>query len=421
MSTAFGAADILLPDLEDMSVWSAVACDQYTSQPEYWKEAENLAGDNPSSLKLILPEVYLKSKDVDSRIEKIHENMKKYLSGGLFREYPCSMIYVERMTSDGMRAGIVGAVDLEEYDYHKGSTSLIRATEATVTERIPPRVKIRSGAPLELSHIMMLIDDAEMKVIEPLGAKKQSMEKLYDFELMMGGGHITGYLMGKDEIARVEKALEALGDAGAFNAKYGFDNTPVLLYAMGDGNHSLASAKEFYERLKAENPEKDMTSHPARYALCELVNLHCDALRFEAIHRVVTGVDTHKLKKAMEKELELTDKENALQHFVIVNGREEQRVFINNPSSNLAVGSLQNFLDKYIAENGGSVDYIHGSEVVRKLSEAEDSVGFLLPDMAKEELFPSVIRDGALPRKTFSMGHAEDKRFYNECRKIVNS
>lgn len=421
MSTAFGAADILLPSLSDMSVWSAVACDQYTSQPEYWKEAEKLAGDHPSSLKLILPEVYLRSKDVDSRIEKIHENMKKYLSGGLFKEYPCSMIYVERMTSDGMRAGIVGAVDLEEYDYHKGSTSLIRATEATVTERIPPRVKIRSGAPLELSHIMMLIDDAERKVIEPLGAKKQSMKKLYDFELMMGGGHITGYLMGKDEIACVEKALEVLGDAETFNAKYGFENTPVLLYAMGDGNHSLASAKEFYERLKAENPEKDMTSHPARYALCELVNLHCDALKFEAIHRVVTGVDTHKLIKAMENELELTDKDNDLQHFDIVNGGEEQRVFINNPSSNLAVGSLQNFLDKYIAENGGSVDYIHGSEVVRKLSEAEDSIGFLLPDMAKEELFPSVIRDGALPRKTFSMGHAEDKRFYNECRKIVNS
>lgn len=421
MSTAFGAADILLPKLEDMSVWSAVACDQYTSQPEYWEEAEKLAGDHPSSLKLILPEVCLKSKDVDSLIDKIHENMKKYLSDGLFKEYPCSMIYVERMTSDGLRAGIVGAVDLEEYDFRKGSMSSVRATEATVLERIPPRVKIRSGAPLELSHIMMLIDDAQKTVIEPVAEKKASMEKLYDFDLMMNGGHITGYLMGKDETARVEKALEALGDSKAFNTKYGLDNTPVLLYAMGDGNHSLATAKEFYERLKAENPGKDMSHHPARYALCELVNLHCGALRFEAIHRVVTGVDTDSLVKAMEEELALTESGNSSQHFEIVNGSEKRKVYIGRETSNLTVGSLQNFLDKYISENGGSVDYIHGSDVVEKLSAAKDSIGFLLPDMGKEELFPSVIRDGALPRKTFSMGHAEDKRFYTECRKIINN
>lgn len=412
MSTAFKAADILLPQLSDMTKWSVVACDQYTSQPEYWEKAKELAAHSPSSLNLILPEAYLKADDADRRITAIHEEMKKYLDSGLFREYKNSMIYIERMTSDGMRAGIIGAVDLEEYDYRKGSTSLIRATEATVSERIPPRVKVRSGAPLELSHIMMLIDDSEKITIEPLADKKGEMEKLYDFELMQGGGHITGYLMGEAEISAVTKALEKLGDHS------GSGDTP-LVYAMGDGNHSLASAKEFYESLKKENPGKDMTGHPARYALCELVNLHSEALRFEAIHRVVSGVDVKKLEAAMEKELGLTDKADPLQCFIIVSGEDEREAYISDPTSNLTVGSVQNFLDRYIAENGGSVDYIHGSGVVRRLSAANDSIGFLLPDMGKEELFPSVIRDGALPRKTFSMGHAEDKRFYTECRKII--
>ena len=419
MSTAFKAADILLPKSgTDLTKWSVVACDQYTSQPEYWNETEKIVGGAPSTLDLILPEVYLENSDVAQRIEKIHESMKKYIADGLFDEYKNSMIYVERMTADGMRAGLVGMIDLEEYDYRKGSTSSVRATEATVVERIPPRIKVRNGAPLELPHIMILIDDGAETVIEPLTAKKSQMKKLYDFDLMQKGGHISGYLLSPEDIAAADKALTALGDKAAFNKKYGLDNAEVLLYAMGDGNHSLATAKEYYEELKRENPDKDLSNHPARYALAEIVNLHSPALRFEAIHRIVEGVDTEKLLSALKSELGASDSEG-VQQFTAVVGGNDITINVTKPTSNLTVGSLQQFLDKYIKENGGKVDYIHGEDVVRKLAAAPDSIGFLLPDMGKDELFPTVIKDGALPRKTFSMGHAEDKRFYMECRLIT--
>ena len=286
MSNAFKAADILIPSNVEMEKWSVVACDQYTSEPEYWQETERTVGDAPSALRLILPEVYLENSDVDERINEIHRSMEKYLSDGIFKEYKNAMIYVERTTSDGVRAGVVGAIDLEEYDYRKGSKSSVRATEATVVERIPPRIKVRTGAPLELPHIMILIDDAKRTVIEKIGEKKAKLEKLYDFELMQGGGHIAGYLLGESEINEITAALDALGDPGEFNARYGLSGEPVMLYAMGDGNHSLATAKEYYERVKKENPNS-----AARYALAEIVNLHSDALRFEAIHRIVTGVD----------------------------------------------------------------------------------------------------------------------------------
>lgn len=420
MSTAFKAADILLPKSgTDLTKWSVVACDQYTSQPEYWNETEKIVGGAPSTLDLILPEVYLENSDVAQRIEKIHESMKKYIADGLFDEYKNSMIYVERMTADGMRAGLVGMIDLEEYDYRKGSTSSVRATEATVVERIPPRIKVRNGAPLELPHIMILIDDGAETVIEPLTAKKSQMKKLYDFDLMQKGGHISGYLLSPEDIAAADKALTALGDKAAFNKKYGLDNAEVLLYAMGDGNHSLATAKEYYEQLKRENPDKDLSNHPARYALAEIVNLHSPALRFEAIHRIVEGVDTEKLLSALKSELGASDSEG-VQQFTAVVGGNDITINVTKPTSNLTVGSLQQFLDKYIKENGGKVDYIHGEDVVRKLAAAPDSIGFLLPDMGKDELFPTVIKDGALPRKTFSMGHAEDKRFYMECRLITD-
>ena len=419
MSTAFKAADILLPKSgTDLTKWSVVACDQYTSQPEYWNETEKIVGGAPSTLDLILPEVYLENSDVAQRIEKIHESMKKYIADGLFDEYKNSMIYVERMTADGMRAGLVGMIDLEEYDYRKGSTSSVRATEATVVERIPPRIKVRNGAPLELPHIMILIDDGAETVIEPLTAKKSQMKKLYDFDLMQKGGHISGYLLSPEDIAAADKALTTLGDKAAFNKKYGLDNAEVLLYAMGDGNHSLATAKEYYEQLKRENPDKDLSNHPARYALAEIVNLHSPALRFEAIHRIVEGVDTEKLLSALKSELGASDSEGVQQLTAVVGGNDIT-INVTKPTSNLTVGSLQQFLDKYIKENGGKVDYIHGEDVVRKLAAAPDSIGFLLPDMGKDELFPTVIKDGALPRKTFSMGHAEDKRFYMECRLIT--
>lgn len=418
MSTAFKSADILLPKTENMEKWAVVACDQYTSEPEYWADVENITKGAKSAYNLILPEVFLEDSDVDDRIEKIHENMEQYLSDKTFEEYKDSLIYIERVQSDGkIRAGIIGALDLEEYDYHKGSDSQVRATEATVVERIPPRLKVRNGAKIELPHIMILIDDREKAVIEPLSDKKENMKKLYDFSLMKNGGAISGYLLSDDMKDKIFEELDKLADLDKFNEKYGLNETSPLVYAMGDGNHSLATAKEYYEQLKRENPDKDLSNHPARYALVEIVNLHSPALEFEAIHRIVTGIDRADILSKMICELDLTE-DKSEQKIQIMQDGQLKDMYIHKPTSKLTVGSLQNFLDKYLAENSGKIDYIHGIDVLKKLSMAEDSVGFILPDMGKEELFPTVICDGALPRKTFSMGHAEDKRFYIEARKI---
>lgn len=418
MSTAFKSADILLPKSADMEKWAVVACDQYTSEPEYWADVENITKGAKSAYNLILPEVFLEDSDVDNRIEKIHENMEQYLSDETFEEYKDSLIYIERVQSDGkIRAGIIGALDLEEYDYHKGSDSQVRATEATVVERIPPRLKVRNGAKIELPHIMILIDDREKAVIEPLSDKKENMKKLYDFSLMKNGGAISGYLLSDDMKDKIFEELDKLADLDKFNEKYGLNETSPLVYAMGDGNHSLATAKEYYEQLKRENPDKDLSNHPARYALVEIVNLHSPALEFEAIHRIVTGIDRADILSKMICELDLTE-DKSEQKIQIMQDGQLKDMYIHKPTSKLTVGSLQNFLDKYLAENSGKIDYIHGIDVLKKLSMAEDSVGFILPDMGKEELFPTVICDGALPRKTFSMGHAEDKRFYIEARKI---
>lgn len=417
MNNALKPADIFVPkESVDMEKWAVIACDQYTSEPEYWNKTAEIVGNDYSSLNMILPEIYLEDSDVSDRISNIHNTMEKYLSENIFDEYKDSMIYVERIQSNGiLRAGIIGKIDLEEYDFNKGSTSQVRATEATVIERIPPRIKVRDGAPLELPHIMILIDDDKKTVIEPLESQKKDMKKLYDFNLMQGGGKISGYLIDNKKCADIISSLNKLGNAENFKEKYGSDN--VLLYAMGDGNHSLATAKEFYEQLKRNNPDKDFSNHPARYALAEIVNLHSPALDFEAIHRIVTETDVAKLTDALYSELKLSDEPSEQSFRIVLNGKEKN-VFIHNQTSNLTVGSLQNFIDKYLSENKGKVDYIHGTDVVTKLSENENSIGFILPDMGKEQLFPTVIKDGALPRKTFSMGHAEDKRYYIECRKI---
>lgn len=418
--TAFHSADILIPkNTVNMEKWSVVACDQYTSEPEYWDEVINNVGDAPSSLSLILPELYLENSDVAERIDKIHASMENYLTNGIFDEYKDAMVYVERVQSNGIvRKGIIGAIDLEKYDFSKGSTSEVRATEATVIERIPPRIKVRQGAPLELPHIMILIDDPDFTVIEPAGENKDTLTKIYDSQLMQGGGSICGYLLGNDAQEKINDALCALGDADAFNKKYNLENSPVLLYAMGDGNHSLATAKEFYEQLKKADPDKDLSNHPARYALAEIVNLHSDALEFEAIHRLVYDIDYAKLISELNDTLALSDTESE-QYFTYTCNGEEKKVFIGNTSSNLSVGSLQNFLDAYIKENGGKIDYIHGTDTVKSLAEKHNGIAFILPDMNKSQLFPTVIKDGALPRKTFSMGHAADKRYYIEARKIA--
>lgn len=417
MNNAFKPADILVPKKgTNMNKWSVIACDQYTSEAEYWEETEKNTTGAPSALNLILPEIFLEDSDVSQRIENIHDNMEKYIADGIFEEYKNSMIYIERIQSNGvLRAGVLGMIDLEEYDFTKGSKSQVRATEATVVERIPPRIRIRNGAMLELPHIMILIDDENKSVIEPIAGDKDSMEKLYDFELMQGGGSISGYRMDKKVCSEIISRLDSLGDKDKFREKYGTED--VLLYAMGDGNHSLATAKEFYEQLKRDNPDKDLSNHPARYALAEIVNLHSPALEFEAIHRIITETDTDKLLNEMTAALELSDSPSEQSFDIILNGTVTKK-YIHNMSSNLTVGSLQKFLDGYLSENSGKIDYIHGVDSVEKLAKQENSIGFILPDMPKSELFPTVVKDGALPRKTFSMGHAADKRYYIEARKI---
>lgn len=418
MGTAFKAADILIPQNIDMEKWAVVACDQYTGQPDYWKRVEETVGKADSTLKLILPEVYLEELNSAERIGEIHKEMNRILNTDTLKEHKNSVIYIERIQSDGkVRQGLVGMLDLEEYDYRKGSTSQVRATEATVIERIPPRIKVRQGAPLELPHIMILIDDEQKTVVEPCETIKSTTEPVYDFTLMENGGKISGYILNDELKNKVFAALDVLNDNEKFNKKYNLNGYPTLLYAMGDGNHSLATAKEFYEQLKLANPDKDMSQHPARYALVEIVNLHSPALEFEAIHRIVTNADTENLMAEMTETLGLSEEKTEQGFDVILKGTKKT-MYIHKPTSQLTVGSLQEFLDGYLKKTGAKIDYIHGIDVVKNLAEQDNSIGFILPDMKKSELFPTVIKDGALPRKTFSMGHAEDKRFYIECRKI---
>ena len=315
-----------------------------------------------------------------------------------------------------IREGLIGVVDLEDYSYEKGSQTLIRATEKTVLERIPPRVKVRENALLELPHIMILIDDNKKEIIEDLKNKVTEDDKVYDFELMQNGGHIKGYKIPDDAANTVLKQLEALADKDAFEAKYDIKDKGVLLFAMGDGNHSLATAKACYEKLKEQLGE-EAKNHPARYALVELVNLHSDALEFEAIHRVLFDIDTEDLLKELNAYYTLNETGNG-QKVEIVTKDFDKTFYIENPKSNIPVGSIQIFLDDYLKDHKGKIDYIHGDDVTKELGSKENNMGILFDPMRKEDLFKTVILDGALPRKTFSMGHSQDKRFYLESRKI---
>ncbi|RHR08861.1 DUF1015 domain-containing protein [Pseudoflavonifractor sp. AF19-9AC] len=424
----FQSADILLPQSCDLSLWSVVACDQYTSQPEYWQRVEERVGRAPSSLRLILPESCLEGPDVETDIMEINNTMTRYLREGRFAEYPDSLIYVERTLDNGrVRRGLMGMVDLEQYDYEPGAVTPVRATEGTVLSRIPPRVAVRKNAPIELPHVMLLADDPKETVIEPLAGQTGEMELLYDFDLMERGGHIKGWRLGEKQIEQVARAMEALADPETFHRRYDLtEDTPVLLFAVGDGNHSLATAKECYERQKRVTPPEQWNSLPARYALCELVNLHDHSLEFEPIHRVVFGVDPRFLVDELARyypntlrgEGPATDQRRHVLRYV--HAGEEGVVTVLTPRAQLAVGTLQTFLDEFLATHPQSrIDYVHGDDVARSLAcEREDAIAFLLPAMGKEELFPTVIHDGVLPRKTFSMGEAHDKRFYLEARRI---
>ncbi|MEE1053610.1 MAG: DUF1015 domain-containing protein [Acutalibacteraceae bacterium] len=389
---SFSPADILLPKT-DFENWSVIACDQYTSEPEYWQNVKTAAGDKPSALNIILPEVYL-SADNSEKIEKINQNMQKYLENDIFTEYKDSLIYVERIQSDGkLRRGIVGKIDLECYDYRSGSDAEIRATEQTVLSRIPPRVEIRKNAPLEMPHVMLLFDDVKDRIFSYLAENKDGFKTVYDFTLMCNAGSIKGYLLNEEAKQTVLSMLGELKEQ-----KDGF------LFCVGDGNHSLATAKECYNQNKNELN---------RYALCEIVNIHDKALEFEPIYRVVFGADPEKL---IDEFIKATGEGS--QKFTCVYGDKTREISVK-PTAKLAVGTLQTFLDEY-AKNHPEVeiDYIHGTESLKKLASRENAVGFIFDGMQKSELFDAVNADGSLPRKTFSMGHADDKRFYIEARKI---
>ncbi|BCK86064.1 DUF1015 domain-containing protein [Dysosmobacter sp. NSJ-60] len=416
----FYPADILLPKDVDMTKWAVVACDQFTSQPEYWQAVEDTVGNAPSTLRLILPEAKLNDPDVEQSIADINSTMEQYLESGVFQTLSDSLLYMERTQSDGkIRHGLIGMIDLEQYDFTPGSGALIRATEGTVLSRIPPRVRVREHAPIELPHVMLLIDDPDRTVIAPLTAASGEMEKVYDFELQQGGGHLRGWKLTDIQMDGVAAALEGLCTDAEMQKKYGLSGAAPLLFAVGDGNHSLATAKQCYENLKKVTPESQWGTLPARYALVEVVNNHDHALQFEPIHRVLFGVQPDQVLEAF-KSFYPEAYEGRGEGHVIAYTCAEHTGFLTvpNPKVQLAVGTLQTFLDAYVQEYGGEVDYIHGDDVTDELGAKAGNIGFKLPAMGKEQLFKTVMTDGVLPRKTFSMGHAQDKRYYVEARRI---
>ncbi len=419
-SLGFYPADVLLPKEADMSKWAVVACDQFTSQPEYWEAVERNVGDAPSTLRLILPEAKLNGPDVDGNIAAINQAMKDYLDADVFKTLPDSLVYIERTQSDGkVRHGLIGMVDLDQYDFTPGSGALIRATEGTVLSRIPPRVRVRQDAPVELPHVMLLIDDPARTVIEPLTAGSGEMEALYDFDLQQGGGHLKGWKLTADQMDAVADALTGLCSEAEMEKKYGISGAAPLLFAVGDGNHSLATAKQCYENLKKVTPESEWADLPARYALVEVVNNHDDALQFEPIHRVLFGVEPEKVLEAFKAFYPGACEGQGEGHTIAYTCADRTGfITVPHPKVQLAVGTLQAFIDQYLKDNAGEVDYIHGNEVTDELGAKPGNIGFKLPAMGKEQLFKTVMADGVLPRKTFSMGHAQDKRYYVEARKI---
>ena len=407
-------AQILLPAPGvKPETWACIACDQYTSEPEYWKKAFAAAGDAPSAIRLILPEYNLKNSD--TLIPQIHQAMADYLARGLLvPAVDPGFILCERTVASGTRLGLVCAVDLEQYSFEKGAKPLVRPTEQTIASRLPPRLVIRRGAPLELTHIMILIDDPDRTVLEPLQKKKDALRPLYDFNLMMNGGRLKGWAVDSGEdLSAVDRSLNALRE------KLGED--PLLL-AVGDGNHSLATAKAYWNELRENLSEKERETHPARFALCEIVNIHDEALLFEPIHRVVTGTDPRILLSAWQdyaaaRGMALDAPEGHA--FTVVSAEGDRAVTVGHPEGAIPCETIQKFLDDFLARHPeAEIDYIHGEASLRALAARPGAVGFLLPDIDKNSFFSDVKKLGVLPRKTFSMGEADEKRFYMEAKEI---
>ena len=426
--------EILLPKNIDLKSWSVIACDQYTQDKPYWKNAAESAGSAPSTLNLIFPEVYLNDGDGDARIKKIHETMNSYLDSGIFAsEEEC--IYIERKTEYGRtRKGLVVAVDLEKYEWKPGSKALIRATEATVPERIPPRMKIRTGAALELPHIMLLANDEKDLLVGGAGEIAKKSSPVYDGDLMLNSGHITGWrVAGSEAEGLIEKALSSLKKAGTDK------DGNCFLFAVGDGNHSLATAKAVWDEHKKSLSGAELETSPVRYALVEIVNIYDEGLTFEPIHRVIFNQDAGSLilfieeklggevkSFASEKELEdfvaCKNAKGARYGFITTEDGKEKLCVLETSITDLAIAALQPVLDEYLdahsKDKKNDIDYIHGTEDVVKLGKQANAVSILLPPIAKDSFFATINGRGVLPRKSFSMGEASEKRFYVEARRL---
>jgi hypothetical protein len=426
--------EVLLPDTSiDPQKWAVIACDQFTSEPEYWQEVEDLVGDAPSTYHIILPEVFLETPEQARREKTTLDAMQNYLGSDVFRKID-HFIYVLRKTHGKIRRGLMVCLDLEHYDYNKGSQTLIRATEGTILDRLPPRIKIREQALLECPHILVLFDDPTNSVFGPLDEAIINLKEVYNFNLMLGSGHLSGFAVDNPKLEEhITNALKDLIHPDIFAEKYNLKpgiHQP-LLFAMGDGNHSLATAKAIWEKIK---PEVGM-NHPARYALVEIENIHDPALTFEPIHRLLFNLKKDildEMKAFWGDRITLRDVENETKMMAIVDDAAEswhqigmvspegcKLIEVHNPESNLPVGTLQKFLDIFLAnQHAEKIDYVHGTEVLFVKGKVPGNCGFYLPGMDKSDLFKTVILDGALPRKTFSMGEAKEKRFYMECRRI---
>lgn len=416
MDKLFIPGDILLPKAADMPLWSVIACDQYTSQPEYWDELRSRVGDVPSTLHLMLPEAYLEIKDTAGETEKINREMERYLKEGIFETLDNSFIYVEReMTVGETRRGLVGLIDLEAYDYSASSVSPIHATEGTVESRLPPRVKVREGACLELPHIVVFVDDPENTVF----SGGDWGEKVYDFELMDGGGHIVGRRVCGERAKRVENALSKLSEPEYLEKRYKLGGKAPVIIAMGDGNHSLATAKLCWEQMKCALSPDERKSSPARFALAELVNIHDPSVIFEPIHRVIFETENDSfIAKALEYFAAEAGEGEGLHNIeVLAKGRRES-ICVRGLTIGSLIAAAQSFCEEYIKNHGGRLDYIHDNDTAADMSCREGCCGIMLPAMNKDELFPSIIQSGVFPAKSFSIGPARDKRYYLECRKI---
>lgn len=416
MDKLFLPGDILLPKDVDMSLWSVIACDQFTAQPEYWDTVEAQVGKNPSTLRLILPEAYLETRDVPAETEKIGRTMARYVQDGVFETVENAFIYVERaLTVHETRRGLIGLVDLEAYDFRQDSCSPVRATEGTVESRLPPRVMVRKDACLETPHIIVFVDDPENTVFSAVG----NGETLYDFDLMDGGGRIRGRKVSGADAENVLSALDKLSAPDYLEKRYDLGGKAPVVIAMGDGNHSLATARLCWEQLRQTLSPEEREHHPARFGLAELVNIHDPSIVFEPIHRVLFETDAESFfGEARAYFSSVGGDGKGLHNVELACGDRRETLTLRGLTIGRLIALSQQFCQDYLKRHGGKLDYIHDDATALGMASKPGCAGLLLPAMDKNELFFSIMASGAFPAKSFSIGPARDKRYYLECRKI---